>query len=81
MMMIRDDLGRLAHIMVDLVLSKATETLDYIRSLLKQEQDPELEKSFAYYAELYIPVVKNSLPQANAATKTSLISQTNLLLL
>ncbi|EXC27499.1 Putative invertase inhibitor [Morus notabilis] len=58
------DLRGLARIMVDLVLSKATETLDYIRSLLKQEPDPELEKSLAYCAELYIPVVKYSLPQA-----------------
>ncbi|GMN55114.1 hypothetical protein TIFTF001_024225 [Ficus carica] len=58
------DLRGLAHIMVDQVLSKATETLEFIRSLLKEEPDPDLEKALAYCAELYIPVVKYSLPQA-----------------
>lgn len=58
------DLKGLAHIMVNIVLSKATDTLDFIRALLKQEPNTELEKSLAYCAELYIPVVKYSLPQA-----------------
>lgn len=49
--------------MVDIFLSEATDTLDFIRALLKQEPNAELEKSLAYCAELYIPVVKYSLPQ------------------
>ncbi|PON64914.1 Pectinesterase inhibitor domain containing protein [Parasponia andersonii] len=58
------DLKGLAHIMVDIVLSKATDTLGFIGTLLKKEPDPQLEKALAYCAELYIPVVKYSLPQA-----------------
>ncbi|KAF4354318.1 hypothetical protein G4B88_007447, partial [Cannabis sativa] len=57
------DLRGLAHIMVDTVLSKASDTLNFIRALLKQAPDENLEKSLAYCAELYIPVVKYSLPQ------------------
>ena len=59
------DLRGLAHAMVDTVLSKATETLEFIRALLKEQQpDTDLEKPLALCAELYIPVVKYSLPQA-----------------
>ncbi|XP_062108835.1 cell wall / vacuolar inhibitor of fructosidase 1 [Humulus lupulus] len=57
------DLRGLAHVMVDTVLSKATDNLDFIRALLKQAPDEQLEKSLANCAEIYIPVVKYSLPQ------------------
>ncbi|KAK3443926.1 hypothetical protein EUGRSUZ_B03967 [Eucalyptus grandis] len=46
------------------VLASASHTLDQIQELLGQAPDPETEKPLAYCAELYIPVVKYTLPQA-----------------
>ncbi|XP_015867162.2 cell wall / vacuolar inhibitor of fructosidase 1-like [Ziziphus jujuba] len=58
------DLNGLAMIMVNIVLSNTTSTLDYIQALLKQAPEPQLQRALANCAELYIPVVKYSLPQA-----------------
>ncbi|XP_061990507.1 cell wall / vacuolar inhibitor of fructosidase 1 [Rosa rugosa] len=58
------DISGLAHIMADLVLSNATDTLDYIHGLLKQSPEEDLQKPLANCAELYIPVVKYTLPQS-----------------
>ncbi|KAL5541495.1 hypothetical protein UlMin_009205 [Ulmus minor] len=58
------DILGLAHIMINNVLANATDALDLIRNLLKQAPDPQEERSLAYCAELFIPVVKYSLPQA-----------------
>ncbi|CAL2226634.1 unnamed protein product [Prunus armeniaca] len=58
------DVPGLAHIISDFLLAKATDTLDYIHGLLKQSPEAELQKALANCAELYIPVVKFSLPQA-----------------
>lgn len=58
------DAKGLAQIMGDILLACATEELSYIEGLIKQAPEPELERSLAYCAELYIPVVKYTLPQA-----------------
>lgn len=58
------DISGLARIMADLVLSNATDTLDYIHGLLKQSPEEDLQRPLANCAELYIPVVKYSLPQS-----------------
>lgn len=58
------DLNGLAQIMVNIVLSNTSSTLDYIQALLDQAPEPELQRALANCAELYIPVVKFSLPQA-----------------
>lgn len=58
------DLNGLAKIMVSIVLSNTTSTLDYIQALLKEAPEPGLQRALANCAELYIPVVKYSLPQA-----------------
>lgn len=58
------DVQGLASKMANLVLSNATNTLDYIQGLIKQADDPQLEHALADCAELYIPVVKYNLPQA-----------------
>ncbi|KAI3423326.1 PMEI domain-containing protein [Psidium guajava] len=46
------------------VLASASRTLDRIQELLARAPDPESEQPLAKCAELYIPVVKYSLPQA-----------------
>ncbi|CAN1243343.1 Cell wall / vacuolar inhibitor of fructosidase 1 [Linum perenne] len=61
------DIKGLASSATNLVLSNATETLNYIQIQLKQTKDPKLEKALANCAELYIPVVKYNLPQAMEA--------------
>ncbi|KAL3752453.1 hypothetical protein ACJRO7_013151 [Eucalyptus globulus] len=58
------DIRGLARIMAGSVLASASHTLDQIQELLSQAPDPETEKPLAYCAELYIPVVKYTLPQA-----------------
>ncbi|KAJ7955263.1 Pectinesterase inhibitor [Quillaja saponaria] len=58
------DLKGLALIMVGNVQANATETLNYIEGLIKQTTDQQLEQALAFCAELYIQVVKFSLPQA-----------------
>ncbi|KAJ8766253.1 hypothetical protein K2173_022312 [Erythroxylum novogranatense] len=58
------DAKGLASIVTSLILSDATDTLDYIHGLIKQVKDPELQRPLANCAELYIPVVKYNLPQA-----------------
>ncbi|KAF3456382.1 hypothetical protein FNV43_RR01032 [Rhamnella rubrinervis] len=58
------DLNGLAQIMVNIVLSNTSSTLDYIQGLLKEAPEPQLQRALADCAELYIPVVKFSLPQA-----------------
>lgn len=58
------DISGLARIMADLVLSNATDTLNYIHGLLKQSPEEDLQRPLANCAELYIPVVKYSLPQS-----------------
>ncbi|GKV37896.1 hypothetical protein SLEP1_g45865 [Rubroshorea leprosula] len=58
------DIKGLATTMADIVLSNATDTLDFIQSEIKQASDPQMERALAYCAELYIPVVKYNLPQA-----------------
>ncbi|KAJ7980419.1 Pectinesterase inhibitor [Quillaja saponaria] len=58
------DLKGLALVMVNNVLANATETLNYIEGLIKQTTDQQLEQALAFCAELYIPVVKYSLPEA-----------------
>lgn len=57
----------LAGIMLKLTLANATDTLSYIEALINQTEDPQLERPLDYCAELYIPVVKYTLPQAIAA--------------
>ncbi|XP_050372581.1 cell wall / vacuolar inhibitor of fructosidase 1 [Argentina anserina] len=58
------DTAGLAHIIADLVLSNATDTLDYIHGLLKQSPEADIQKPLANCAELYIPVVKYTLPES-----------------
>lgn len=58
------DLNGLAKIMVNIVLANTSSTLDYIQDLLKHAPEPELQRALANCAELYIGVVKFSLPQA-----------------
>ncbi|KAI6685157.1 hypothetical protein NL676_031070 [Syzygium grande] len=58
------DIRGLARIMAGSVLASASRTLDRIQELLSRAPDPESEQPLAYCAELYIPVVKYSLPQA-----------------
>lgn len=58
------DVKGLAKIMADILLSSATDALNYMEELIKQAPEPELERSLAFCAELYIPVVKYTLPQA-----------------
>ncbi|KAI6692898.1 hypothetical protein NL676_020608 [Syzygium grande] len=54
----------LAGIMLNLTLANATDTLSFIQVLINQTEDPQLEMPLDYCAELYIPVVKYTLPQA-----------------
>ncbi|XP_061357042.1 cell wall / vacuolar inhibitor of fructosidase 1-like [Gastrolobium bilobum] len=54
----------MALIMVNDILTNATDTLSYIEQLIKQTSDPQLEQELAFCAESYIPVVKYILPQA-----------------
>ncbi|KAF8039306.1 hypothetical protein BT93_B1748 [Corymbia citriodora subsp. variegata] len=58
------DLRGLARIMAGSVLAGASRTLDQIQQLLGQAHDPAAERPLADCAELYIPVVKYTLPQA-----------------
>ncbi|KAF5737082.1 putative invertase inhibitor [Tripterygium wilfordii] len=58
------DLKGLATEMANMVLSNASDNLDYIQGLIKQNKDPEKQRPLAYCAEAYIPVVKYNLPQA-----------------
>ncbi|XP_030520831.2 cell wall / vacuolar inhibitor of fructosidase 1-like isoform X2 [Rhodamnia argentea] len=58
------DVRGLACIMAGSVLASASRTLDQIQELLGRAPDPESEQPLAYCAELYIPVVKYTLPQA-----------------
>ena len=59
------DLRGVAQVMTGIVLAKAAETLEAIRAVLKSgASEAAVEKSLAYCAELYIPLVKYTLPQA-----------------
>ncbi|CAK7326309.1 unnamed protein product [Dovyalis caffra] len=58
------DVQGLAGIMANITLSNATDTLNYIQVKVNQTTDPKLERSLAYCAEVYIPVVQYILPQA-----------------
>jgi pectinesterase inhibitor-like protein len=58
------DVKGLAKIMVDVLLSTATDAQSFIEGLIKQAPEPGLERSLAFCAELYIPIVKYTLPQA-----------------
>lgn len=58
------DVQGLADIMAKITLSNATDTLSYIRKQVNQTEDPKLEQSLAYCAEVYIPVVQYILTQA-----------------
>ncbi|KAK4797021.1 hypothetical protein SAY86_029347 [Trapa natans] len=60
------DLRGLAQIMAGSVLDGANRTLGQIQQLLDRSSpaDPAADQPLAYCAELYIPVVKYSLPQA-----------------
>ncbi|KAK4800689.1 hypothetical protein SAY86_021176 [Trapa natans] len=59
------DLHGLAQIIAGSVLQNANQTLSQIQQLLdRSTADPKTEQSLAYCAELYIPVVKYTLPQA-----------------
>ncbi|KAJ4836093.1 hypothetical protein Tsubulata_029659 [Turnera subulata] len=58
------DVKTLASTMANLVLSNATDTLNYIQQLIKQAPDPDQQRLLADCAEVYIPVVKYNLPQA-----------------
>ncbi|OMO53478.1 Pectinesterase inhibitor [Corchorus capsularis] len=58
------DVKGLASVAADILLSNATDTLNYIQSQISQTSDPQMERALAYCAELYIPVVKYNLPQA-----------------
>ncbi|KAL3727828.1 hypothetical protein ACJRO7_032555 [Eucalyptus globulus] len=57
----------LASMILKLTLANATDTLSYIEALINQAEDPQLERPLDYCAELYIPVVKYTLPQAIVA--------------
>jgi len=64
------DVQGLADIIAKITLSNATDMLSYIRKQVNQTEDPKLEQSLAYCAEVYIPVVQYILPQAiNALNK------------
>ncbi|MED6220431.1 hypothetical protein PIB30_044753 [Stylosanthes scabra] len=63
----KSDIKQVALIMVNNILSNATDTLNYIEALLKHTKDPNLEQALALCAESYIPVVRFTLPQAAAA--------------
>ncbi|KAI3423327.1 PMEI domain-containing protein [Psidium guajava] len=58
------DVRGLALIMAGSVLATANSTLGRIQEMLGQPHDPEWERPLADCAELYIPVVKYTLPQA-----------------
>ncbi|XVE65488.1 hypothetical protein DITRI_Ditri08aG0003900 [Diplodiscus trichospermus] len=58
------DVKGMAQVMADILLGNATDTLAYIRAMINQTSDPQMERALAYCAELYIPVVKFNLPQA-----------------
>ncbi|KAL1320760.1 hypothetical protein HN51_065464 [Arachis hypogaea] len=63
----KSDIKQVALIMVNNILSNATDTLNYIEALLKHTKDPQLEQALALCAESYIPVVRFTLPQAAVA--------------
>ncbi|TQD73177.1 hypothetical protein C1H46_041306 [Malus baccata] len=63
------DVPGLALIASDALLANASDTLDYIHGLLKQSPEVHLQKALANCAELYIPIVKFSLPQAIEALR------------
>lgn len=60
----KSDPKGMALIMVNGILTNATDTLSYIEELIKQTSDEQLEQQLAFCAESYIPVVKYILPQA-----------------
>ncbi|CAK8531539.1 unnamed protein product [Lathyrus sativus] len=60
----KPDLKTVALVMVNNILSNATDTLNFIEALIKKTSDREMEQALAFCAESYIPVVKYTLPQA-----------------
>lgn len=63
----RADVEELAGIAIDLALLHATDTLEFTRVLIHQTIDPLMERPLDYCAELYIPVVKYTVPQGRDA--------------
>ncbi|XP_030539895.1 cell wall / vacuolar inhibitor of fructosidase 1-like [Rhodamnia argentea] len=57
----------LAGTILNLTLANTTNMLSYIEALIDQTEDPQLERPLDYCAELYIPVVEYTLPQAIVA--------------
>ncbi|KAK4766936.1 hypothetical protein SAY87_023780 [Trapa incisa] len=57
----------LAGMVLDSVLLNATDTLAFTRLLIDRTIDPEVERPLDYCAELYIPVVKFTVPQGRDA--------------
>ncbi|XP_004486535.1 cell wall / vacuolar inhibitor of fructosidase 1-like [Cicer arietinum] len=60
----KTDLKSVALVMVNNILTNASDTLNYIEGLIKKTSDREMEQALAFCAESYIPVVKYTLPQA-----------------
>lgn len=63
----KPDLKTIALLMINNILSNATDTLSFIETLIKKTSDREMEQALAFCAESYIPVVKYTLPQAAEA--------------
>lgn len=61
------DVGGLAGMVIDSALLNATATLDFVRAMINKTTDPATERPLDYCAELYIPVVKYTLPQGKEA--------------
>ncbi|ESQ48216.1 hypothetical protein EUTSA_v10021610mg [Eutrema salsugineum] len=59
----------LASAMATVVLGNMTDTLGYIKSLIRLSHDPAAERALAQCAELYRPVVKFNIPQAIEAMR------------
>ncbi|KAJ4893828.1 Plant invertase/pectin methylesterase inhibitor superfamily protein [Raphanus sativus] len=59
----------LASAMASVVLGNMTDTLGYIKSLIRHSHDPAAERALAQCAELYRPVVKFNIPQAIEAMR------------
>ncbi|CAN8269195.1 unnamed protein product [Cochlearia groenlandica] len=63
------DSKSLAAAMTTVVLGNMTDTLGYIKSLIKHTHDPAAERALAQCAEIYRPVVRFNIPQAIEAMR------------
>ncbi|XP_057434205.1 uncharacterized protein LOC130726898 [Lotus japonicus] len=61
------DLKEAAQVMVNDILAKASDTLNFIQGLVQSTKDPILQRKLGVCAEEYVPIVKYTLPQAAAA--------------